>query len=176
LRSITLFYKRTNIAAFPRPFPKKGAVYRVVFGKKRPNTSVRLLLLKSLLNALSKQIFLTPLACWRGNSLNLLLFFLGLFIRTIWFFVVCSLFLMLFLFIFYFLALASFCLHFLSSSPYLNNSLAIPRILSRHLRFPPHYPTAPSPASIARYIHLGFVFWYREISICFAGIGYSASS
>jgi hypothetical protein len=50
LRSITLFYKRTNIAAFPRPFPKKGAVYRVVFGKKRPNTSVRLSLLKSLLN------------------------------------------------------------------------------------------------------------------------------
>jgi hypothetical protein len=34
LRSITLFYKRTNIAAFPRPFPKKGAVYRVVFGKR----------------------------------------------------------------------------------------------------------------------------------------------
>jgi hypothetical protein len=51
LRSITLFYKRTNIAAFPRPFPKKGAVYRVVFGKKRPNTSVRLSLLKSLLKA-----------------------------------------------------------------------------------------------------------------------------
>jgi hypothetical protein len=49
LRSITLFYKRTNIAAFPRPFPKKGAVYRVVFEKKRPNTSVRLSLLKSLL-------------------------------------------------------------------------------------------------------------------------------
>jgi hypothetical protein len=49
LRSITLFYKRTNIAAFPRPFPKKGSVYRVVFGKKRPNTSVRLSLLKSLL-------------------------------------------------------------------------------------------------------------------------------
>jgi hypothetical protein len=51
LRSITLFYKRTNIAAFPRPFPKKGAVYRVVSGKKRPNTSVRLSLLKSLLKA-----------------------------------------------------------------------------------------------------------------------------
>jgi hypothetical protein len=50
LRSLTLFYKRTNIAAFPRPFPKKGAVSRVVFGKKRPNTSVRLSLLKSLLN------------------------------------------------------------------------------------------------------------------------------
>jgi hypothetical protein len=49
LRSRTLFYKRTNIAAFPRPFPKKGPVYRVVFGKKRPNTSVRLSLLKSLL-------------------------------------------------------------------------------------------------------------------------------
>jgi hypothetical protein len=44
-----LFYKRTNIAAFPRPFPKIGAVYRVVLGKKRPNTSVRLSLLKSLL-------------------------------------------------------------------------------------------------------------------------------
>jgi hypothetical protein len=53
LRSITSFYKRTNMgAAFPRPFPKKGAVYRVVFGKKRPNTSVRLLLLKSLLNVM----------------------------------------------------------------------------------------------------------------------------
>ncbi len=129
----------------------------------------------SWFNALSKQIFFTPLACWRGNSLNLLLFSFGLFFRTIWFFVVCSLFLVLFLFIFYFLALASFCLHFLSSSPYLNNSFAISRILSRHLRFPPHYPTAPSPASIARYIHLGFVFWYREISICCAGIGYSAS-
>jgi hypothetical protein len=51
LRSITLFYKRTNIAAFPRPFPKKGAVYHVVLGKKRPNTSVRLSLLKSLLKA-----------------------------------------------------------------------------------------------------------------------------
>jgi hypothetical protein len=51
LRSITLFYKRTNIAAFPRPFPKKGAVYRVVFGKKRPNMSVWLSLLKSLLKA-----------------------------------------------------------------------------------------------------------------------------
>jgi hypothetical protein len=50
LRYITLFYKRTNIAAFPRPFPKKGAVYRLVFGKKRPNTSVRSSLLKSLLN------------------------------------------------------------------------------------------------------------------------------
>ena len=130
----------------------------------------------SWFNALSKQIFFTPLACWRGNSLNLLFFSFGLFFRTIWFFVVCSLFLVLFLFIFYFLALASFCLHFLSSSPYLNNSFAISRILSRHLRFPPHYPTAPSPASIARYIHLGFVFWYREISICCAGIGYSASS
>jgi hypothetical protein len=49
-----LFYKRTNIAAFPRPFPKKGAVYRVVFGKKRPNTSVRLSLLKSLLKRPAK--------------------------------------------------------------------------------------------------------------------------
>jgi hypothetical protein len=130
----------------------------------------------SWFNALSKQIVFTPLACWRGNSLNLLLFFLGLFIRTIWFFGACSLFWLLFLFIFYFLALASFCLHFLSSFTYLDDSLAIPRTLSRHLRFPPDYPTAPSPASITRHIHLGFVFWYREISICCAGIGYSASS
>jgi hypothetical protein len=75
-----------------------------------------------------------------------------------------------------FLAVASFYLHFLSSFTYLNDSLAIPRTLSRHLRFPSDYPIAPSPASIARYIHLGFVFWYREISICCAGIGYSASS
>jgi hypothetical protein len=56
LRSITLFYKRTSIAAFPRPFPKKGAVYRVVFGKKRPNTSVRLSLLKSLLKSIKSKL------------------------------------------------------------------------------------------------------------------------
>jgi hypothetical protein len=58
LRSITLLYRRTNIAAFPRPFPKKGAVYRVVLGKKRPNTSVRLSLLKSLLKSDFVQLYI----------------------------------------------------------------------------------------------------------------------
>jgi hypothetical protein len=71
-----LFHRRTNIAAFPRPFPKKGAVYRVVFGKKRPNTSVRLSLLKSLLRPKkntqnsahsSPVLFLIP--SWRANGL-----------------------------------------------------------------------------------------------------------
>jgi hypothetical protein len=52
-----LFYKRTNIAAFPRPFPKKDAVYRFVFGKKRPNTSVRLSLLKSLHRLFCRMLF-----------------------------------------------------------------------------------------------------------------------
>jgi hypothetical protein len=54
---------------------------------------------------------------------------------------------------------------------YLNNPLVIPRIHLRSLHFPSDHPTAPSPACIVRCIHLGFVFWYREISICWAGIG-----
>jgi hypothetical protein len=62
LRYVTLFHKRTNITAFARPFPKKGAVYRVVFGKKRPNTSVRLSLLKSLLKV--ALIPSPPPKCW----------------------------------------------------------------------------------------------------------------
>jgi hypothetical protein len=37
LRSITLFYKRTNIAAFPRPFPKKARC-TVLFSEKRGQT------------------------------------------------------------------------------------------------------------------------------------------
>jgi hypothetical protein len=67
----------------------------------------------SWFNTLPKQILFTPLACWRGNSLNLLLFFLGLFIRTIWFFGVCSLFFML-VFIYFLLSRVSLILPSLS--------------------------------------------------------------
>jgi hypothetical protein len=89
----------------------------------------------------------------------------------------CSPFLFIYLLIYFLLSRVSLILPSLSRSfTYLNDSLVIPRSLSRHLHFPSDYPTSPSPASIARYIHLGFVFWYREISICCAGIGYSASS
>jgi hypothetical protein len=47
---------KENIAAFSRPFPKKGVVYRVVLGKRRPNTSVRLSLLKSLLKSVNSSV------------------------------------------------------------------------------------------------------------------------
>jgi hypothetical protein len=117
-------------------------------------------------NAPPMQTFFSPVACRRGNSLNFWMFFFGLIIPPTLFFGGGV------LFFFSFFSRVSLISPLLPHSfTYLNYPLVIPRIHSRSLLTLSNHPTAPSPTSIVRYIHLGFVFWYREISISCAGIG-----
>jgi hypothetical protein len=114
------------------------------------------------------QIFFSPLASRRGNSLNFLLFFFGLFFCTLHAFggVACSL---LFYFIFlshypHFACTLSFHLFFQRFSCHSYNPY---EIIFFSFRPPPQHL-----ACLYREIHsFGLCILYREISICCAGIG-----